>query len=522
MQGKQMNKINTRFTNMMKKLLYCMSVMLATLLLVGCTPDDGPKIGPGNPGEQTAHEVEIHLGVVSNAGSSSRSGNGRITGTFSRANSDYSDTNAQTGEWMKNWLVVIVDSNHQIIDIKKNGTYDNGETERSQDTFWERMSPGTYTFYSFANISSSELGIDAYKKGGILPADFFEQKKYSVKIPSLVFADHWSDFETDYFKNGIPMSNKQEITIGENDKSIDLEVIRMLAKVQLQLTNNTDHSITFKGLKLSDVTPNDEPDNLMLLPGADEKDSLGITHVSAPKLGTTKKLVQAYTQKPEGAGHDYVIQGNNASTTNICFYVNESEATAENKYLVLQLQTQDNDNTATQVNRRLAMLDWRKICRNDYRIIPIKLEDYAIEWEVEAFTPIGVLPEVEDDGDNLTVTMGYYGEFHIVPKVRQLSTNQFTTVHAGSFTYVEGLKDIFDTEPQWNQYSRKVEGEMANIAGTSIYALTLKVYNDAYHDKEITLTRKVRFVMNPVNLSSRSASGNKFPACQWQKVEFNP
>ena len=515
--------MNTRITNMIKKLLYNMGVVIVTLLLMGCVPDDGPTIGPGDPEQQAAHQVEIHLGVVSNTDHSSRASQGRMAiGSSSRVNSDYSDVNMRAGELMKNWLVVIVDSNHQIIDIKENGKYDNGETERSQDTFWERMSPGTYTFYSFANISKSELGIDKYKKGDTLPANFFEKKTYSVQIPSLVFADHWSDFENDYFTNGIPMSNKQEITIGENDKSIDLEVIRMLAKVQLQLTNNTDHAITFKGLKLSDVTPNDKSDNLMLLPGTDAKDRQDVTHVEDTNLGTTDKLVQAYTQKPEGAGHDYIIQAHNASPVTICFYVNESEATAENKYFVLQLQTVDNDNSATQVNRRLAMLDWRKICRNDYRIIPIKLEDYAIEWEVEAFTPIGVLPEVEDDGDNLTVTMGYYGEFHIVPKVRQLSTNQFTSVHTGSFEYVEGSKDIFDTEPSWSNKGERVEGEMANKAGTSIYALTLKVYNDVYHDKEITLTRKVRFVMNPVNLSSRSAIGTHSPVFQWQKVEFNP
>ena len=196
-----------------------MSVVIVTLLLVGCVPDDGPTIGPGDPEQQTAHQVEIHLGVVSNADHSSRASQGGITFGASRVNSDYSDTNAQTGEWMRNWLVVIVDGKNQIIDIKENGTYDNGETERSQDTFWERMSPGTYTFYSFANISSSELGIDTYKKGGTLPADFFEQKKYSVKIPSLVFADHWSDFETDYFKNGIPMSNKQEIPLAKMTKA---------------------------------------------------------------------------------------------------------------------------------------------------------------------------------------------------------------------------------------------------------------------------------------------------------------
>lgn len=494
-----------------KKLLYGLSVVLAIFLLMGCVPDDGPTIGPGDPEGQVAHRIEIRLGVLSNAsgsGSSSRTNEGVGTGPASRVNSDYSDVNMQAGELMRNWLVVIVDKDRKIVDIVENGKYESGETERAQDTFWERMTAGTYTFYSFANIKPSELGIDTYKKGDTLPADFFEQKKYSVKIPSLVFADHWSDFENDYFPNGIPMSNKQEVTIGYDTQSIDLEVIRMLAKVQLQLTNNTDHDITFKGLKLSDITPNDESDNLMLLPGKDSTDTLGITHVAEPHLGTSNKLVQAYTSKAEGPGHDYVIEHNassasDPSVTNICFYVNESEATAENKYLVLQLQTVDNDNNATQVNRRLAMLDWRKICRNDYRIIPIKLDDYTIDWDVESFTPIGVLPEVEDDGENLTITMGYYGEFHIIPKVRQLSNNQLTSVNTGDFSYVMGSKNIFDVEPKWSTNGRRVEGEMANQAGTAIYSLTLNVYKDVYHSEAITLTRKVRFVMNPVKFEQQ-------------------
>lgn len=511
---------------MFRKLLYGLSVVFTLFLLMGCVPDDGPVVGPGDPEGDVTHQVEIRLGVVSNAsdaGSSSRSAFGMEENPVSRVNSDYSDINMQAGELMRNWLVVIVDKDHKIVDIVENGKYESGETERAQDSFWERMTAGTYTFYSFANIQQSELGIDNYKKGDTLPADFFEQKKYSVKIPSLVFADHWSDFENDYFPNGIPMSNKQEVTIGDDTQSIDLEVIRMLAKVQLQLTNNTGHDITFKGLKLSDITPN-EADNLMLLPGKDSTDNQGITHVAEPHLGTTNKLVQAYTSKAEGTGHDYVIEHNASSTsapsvTNICFYVNESEATAENKYLVLQLQTVDNDNTATQVNRRLAMLDWRKICRNDYRIIPIKLDDYAIDWDVESFTPIGVLPEVEDDGENLTIAMGYYGEFHIIPKVRQLSTNQLTSVNTGEFSYVMGSKSIFDVEPKWSTNGRRVEGEMANQAGTAIYALTLNVYKDVYHSEAITLTRKVRFVMNPVNLSRANTASNPHE-CKWQKLKL--
>lgn len=468
----------------MRKLLYLLSWGLVTFILMGCVPDANPAIDSGDSSDGATRQVEICLGVASDV----------TAGT--RAGSDYTDVNMQAGELMKNWIIVMVDADGRIVDIVKNGPYDAGETERSQDSFWKRMKQGTYTFYSFANLTPSEIGINAYGVGDTLPADFFEQKKCSVKIPSLVFADHWSDFGNDYFPQGIPMSNKQVVTIGKDTKAVHLEVIRMVAKVVLQLTNNTDHDITFKGLTLSDVTP-DVADNLMLLPGKDETDEQGIVHVSDANLATTQKQTVAYASMALGTGHDYVVK-RSGQAVNICFYINESKATDENKYHILQLQTIDSDHSSTVINRRLAMLNWSKICRNDYRVIPIKLDDYSIEWNVQSFTPIGVLPQIEDDGENLTITMGYYGEFHIIPKVRQLSTGYYSAVQSGSFKWVTGSKDIFDVEPRWSLHGKRVEGEMANLAGSSVYALTLTVNKDIYGKEQITLTRKVRFVMNPV------------------------
>lgn len=471
----------------MRKLLYLLSWGLVTFILMGCVPDANPAIDSGDSSDGATRQVEICLGVASDAAAGTRAG------------SDYTDVNMQAGELMKNWIIVMVDADNRIVDIVANGPYDAGETERSQDSFWKRMKQGTYTFYSFANLTRKEIGIDTYRVGDTLPAGFFEHMKCSVKIPSLFFADHWSDFGNDYFPQGIPMSNKQVVTIGKDTKAVHLEVIRMVAKVVLQLTNNTDHDITFKGLTLSDVTP-DVADNLMLLPGKDETDEQGIVHVSDANLATTQKQMVTYASMALGTGHDYVVKRNGQAVTNICFYINESKATDENKYHILQLQTIDSDHSSTVINRRLAMLNWSKICRNDYRVIPIKLDDYSIEWDVQSFTPIGVLPQIEDDGENLTITMGYYGEFHIIPKVRQLSTGYYSAVQSGSFKWVTGSKDIFDVEPQWSLYGKRVEGEMANMAGSSVYALTLTVNKDIYGEEQITLTRKVRFVMNSVNL----------------------
>ena len=474
-------------------------VLAAAYLLVSCTPDR-PAIGP-EPSSARLVRVKVSLSALS-AGSGASSD---ASGSSSRAvtSDPDDDDNAVTGEEMRNWFVVIV-QNGKVVELVKSDTFSDGEGEKDEDDFFVNIPASEQgiptTFYSFANIQPSEVGLDNLQSGDAFPADF-DAKTYRVDGNLGLFADHMTDL-IPRFKNGIPMSNKQTVNITEDTQYINLEVIRMLAKVKLQVQNVTGHTIKLVGLTLSDVTPNSsellgESNNLKLLPGkSDEADK----QVIETNLNTAEKQVMSLTAMHDNNGYGYNIAP--GESQDICFYMNESEATEENKYFVLQLQTEDNDNTATKVNRRLAMLDWRKICRNDYRIIPIQLSDYSIEWEVEAFTPIGVLPEVEDDGKNLTLTMGYYGEFHIAPVVRELSTGYKAEVLNGSFAWVAGSKDMFDVAPVWNQAGKRVEGEMANQGGTSIYSLTMTA-RKPFGSEQITLTRKVRFVMNPVNLSKR-------------------
>lgn len=461
--------------------------LIAMLGLLACTPDALPTVGP-EPAPEPGNEesVEIQVGVR------------------------HADAQIVEGELMRDWLVVICNEDNRIVDIVRNGAYADTETEHSEDEFWERMSPGTYTFYSFANIQPEELGLAGKGKGDVLPQDFFEQQKYSVQIPSLTFADHWSDYPSDYFPQGIPMSNKQVIDIGSETKSVQLEVVRMVAKMMLAITNVTSHDVTLTGLTLSDTTPSTITDNLMLLPAADSIDAEGKRHVGAPHLAITEaqKQVARYTPMPisESQGSSaastagYVIP-KNGGQKNICFYVNESEATAENKYFVLQLLTAEG---GQETAHRYAMLNWRQICRNDLREIPIRLDDYSILWRVEAFSSIGVLPKVEDDGENLTITFSNYGEFHIIPSVVQLSTGKVVDSWNLSnlrcdeiISTPSGRNGIFDSAPRWVKSAFRIEGEMGNRSGTSIYQISMDVKKP--DDTKITLARKVRFVMNAVH-----------------------
>lgn len=306
----------------MKKLLSYICWVLAIFSLMGCSSDGGAEMIPEQPAAECV-SVKLQLGVSESRGAT-RAG--------------YSDSLNSSGEWMKNWFVVIA-SNHQIDTIITNHPYGSGELERALDDCWVRLKPGKHVFYSFANIQPSELGLEGKKKGDELPDDF-EQYKYHVEIPKLAFADHWTDFGDDsqsFFKNGIPMSNRQEIDIDNNTRSINLEVIRMVAKVELSITNTSGHPITIRKVVLSDQTPN-SMENLMLFPAADEVDNQGVAHVGKPNLCTQQKQVVTYEGLNNGEGYTVSAHGGKQY---IRFYVNESEATDENKYFVLQLHTDD-------------------------------------------------------------------------------------------------------------------------------------------------------------------------------------
>ena len=494
--------------------LIAITLFVAIHLLSSCSADSEQEGSSSSPQKELT-EVRLNLGVAETR-TERQDGANRNT----RANtSDPDDSdNAVTGEMMRNWFVVIVQEG-KIVDLVKSADFYDQDGERDEDDVLVKIPSSEEgietTFYSFANIQPSALGLGEAKAGDAFPTDF-DSKTYKVDGNFGVFADHMTDFETIINQmGGIPMSNKQTMLIKKDTKSVQLEVIRMLAKVKLQVKNITGHTIKMVGLTISDVTPNsseltqptlsqsesknkhsegEDKQNLKLLPGKSNEQG---TQVIETNLNTSEKQVMRLQAMRNNNGLGYNIAP--GTTQDICFYMNESEATAENKYFVLQLQTEDNDNTGTKVNRRLAMLDWRKICRNDYRIIPIELGDYAIEWNVEAFTPIGVLPEVEDDGENLTITMGYYGEFHIAPVMRELSTGYTGEILSGDFTYVDGDKSVFDIEPAWSQAGMRVEGEMANNSGIALYSLSLTA-RKPFGTEQITLTRKVRFVMEAVNL----------------------
>lgn len=489
----------------MAKIYYYICIW-AVCLLAACSAGDDATSFPGQADAENRVGVTLQLSALSSQTSqSSRS-------SLTRAGWE-TDTEAWPGEMMKSWFVVVVQNGQ----IEKIITSDlkSDVTEVEKDQVFVKLNTGETTFYSFANIKPEDIGLDASKSVGQPLPPGFDDKTYQMDGNSKLF--HQSMVPD--LQNGYPMSNKQIVNITDNQQVINLEVIRMVAKVQLSITNATDHAIVLKTITLSDVTQNGNQ-NIKLLPNVDSNNQLQVNLANSAKKGTITLTA---------AENDGITIKERATQT-ACFYMNESlvdkGADGGNRYFILSLTTVD-ATTGTTSNHRYAMLSWNEIRRNDYLKIPIKLEDYQIRWKVEAFSPIGVLPKVTDDGKNLSLDFGYYGEFHIKPEVIKLSRTgsqtlpvsqwQMGTDAAGSDgwtlkeQYPQGADgvNIFDSSPAWVPSAYRLEGEMGNRTGSAIYTMKIKVKEQNGLGMYPIISRKVRFTMNQLDLTRAGKNTEK-------------
>lgn len=346
---------------------------------------------------------------------------------------------------MHNCFVVIV-QNGKIQDIVVKNDF---TEEVEQTSLKAKAELGNATFYSFANITPAELGITMTTT----PAEI-ESKYYKVEGNTQTLST-----------KGIPMSNKQTVNITSKKQQVDLEVIRMMAKVELNFTNDTGYDLSIKSVKLTDITDN-AANNVSLLP---MKDASGNVVPNINDAATYKD----YTVSIGGTSGTQVKNGGTLQTT---FYVNESVA-RNPKYFVLSINTDKGT-----VTNRIAMTEWSKIARNDYLVIPVKLVDYRIELEPQVFTAIGVIPELSYSVDRITATFKSYGEFHLKLHVIKRSDN--TELNNWTFKGIRTLEadpaggegtSIYDEAPYFETRTKTFEGYISPRKGYAIHEINVEI-----------------------------------------------
>lgn len=421
-----------------KNIFTYMLALFSTLAIVGCSFEEDHADCQGK-GEGEKMQVELRLTASASSLTRSYSTSDGVT------RASWVDTNAaREGEMMHNCFVVIVQNGKIQSIVQRDFT-----EEVEQTSLKAKAELGNATFYSFANITPAELGITMTTT----PAEI-ESKYYKVEGNTAQLS-----------AKGIPMSNKQTVNITNKKQQVDLEVIRMMAKVELNFTNDTGYDLSIKSVKLTDITDN-AANNVSLLP---MKDASGNVVPNINASATYKD----YTVSIGGTSGTQVKNGGTLQTT---FYVNESVA-RNPKYFVLSINTDKGT-----VTNRIAMTEWSKIARNDYLVIPVKLVDYRIELEPQVFTAIGVIPELNYVGDRITATFKSYGEFHLKLHVIKRSDN--TELTNWTFKSIRTLEadpaggegtSIYDEAPYFDKRTKTFEGYISPRKGYAIHEINVEI-----------------------------------------------
>lgn len=369
------------------KTIHTALILMVLAFMTACSTDSADPIQGDSGGDNPGDKITVHM-TLSTAPSS---------GT--RASLSWTD--GVDAENMKSWVVAFVKDNKVVSFVENTNVSENNRIKDDVTITDLPKGEATYQVYSFANLTAAELGIS---------------KGVEVHFDNMQWKMNGNGFNVNATDcKGIPMSNKQEVTVNASGKPsiTELWVVRMLAKVTLRFKNPSTTPLVINDITISDITKNSsengDKENVKLLPKHSDADKDQV--VCTPNLvGQTATESYQYTlPSPK------TIAANTSDYTEeneISFYVNESEAGNTSKYFIINL------NTSAGVKRYALFKDWTTIARNDHHILPISLDDYKLKFDVQSFTAIGLYPSIKDNGTTLSYTCYYpEEEFHIQPKV---------------------------------------------------------------------------------------------------------
>ena len=486
--------------------------MVATM--VACSSDDDAASVEQRPDGNEF--VSLRLGVA---------GNNDMSKTKTRARTiNWNDGNATDDEMMNLWVVVVTNTSDGSVVKCIACRPPVGSTEQEIDEVGNVLR-GNYTVYSFANISvqnvCSLLGLTApatLPAIGNTPVDISVTGTVTNAAARMatVNGNNFDPTAADngYGEKGIPMSNVQ--TISPDDQERDLIVVRMLAKIEVQVFNDGETDATIESISLTDITPNAE-NNLKLLPNygttPDFPDDMEAHHRDLqPNLGTGAKPTGNMTYTPAAGSGVVAHTGHRSSDATpqpvtFTFYVNESAKPENNTsatlgngsglfYLTLGIKT----GTGEDVVYSHALIDqrgeteadngaWHYIARNDYRVIPVILSDWLFRIEPLAFVPIAGYPAVMLSSDAQKATFSTGGPIILQPFVKKRTdTNwrdfsdpdvEFVSVHWSNSDGDDqsGAGKILESPLQYDATSKCLYGVLNNSLAARLYktAVTITV-----------------------------------------------
>ena len=441
-----------------KRYTYLIIYIIASVFFAACTSDDVER--EKAEGEMT--HVSMTLAT-------------RATGTPEAAASDAE----KIGSW---WVVFVSKTTGNVQKIVSHSSFSPAVEEERVEL---DIPVGTYTLYSFANITPS-----ATSSGSVTIADFTFTEGAAAPLATDINAKTFA--LTNGWTGAIPMTGTQSVTVtGRANETFSIEVVRMLAKMEFQYRNSSSKKLDIVSLTLNSM----QTDEVPLLP------DYGILENGWKFPTTTYGSLTSLSRTYDGAsGHPAAISlaaysgsGSLPSSTDK-FYMQESTARqTESKRYLLSLNVKRDEGSPETLYFMLDKTNeepskpLQTIYRNDHVIVPLTITDYTIGLDASNYPPIGGYPQAtvtsDDDLQSFYCTFGTQGVFCIKPTVYSTSTGANLMYGAwsyeGSFTF-DGNTDIFvksGSVPDLtiDPLTGEIVGKLTTATGTACITIQVKV-----------------------------------------------
>lgn len=292
-------------------------------------------------------------------------------------------------------------------------------------------------------------------------------------------------------RRNVEITDNFETSPGITGERNSIEVIRLFAKIDVQIRNTSSSSITVNSIKFGQLNKGEVP----LFPdytnlGADGKPSANPPAILSTQLDDYGKAKADCKERPEITVGSTIANTEDA-VAKALFYVRESSAatthTNERFYITVNY-TRSSDPTKTVEEHYTSLDELQWIQRNDHIVIPITISESTIDWEVLFYPPIGGYPAVvkPQDGDEDSFIFMTPGKFSIRPMRKSggvespatgvdFKINGVTDTDGNSLLNADGtLKDgtIFKTLPKIND-SGEIIGELGTDTGSAIIDCTI-------------------------------------------------
>lgn len=311
------------------------------------------------------------------------------------------------------WLVVAYDDENAELAgyTSSEGTWTPDINDPDPDSRTEvemRLPLGKYSFYAFANLQSLEDGTSLYQK--ITGAHSLAELSEVKILDSGTSIDTRNEEKKGKFggeeasRKRIPMSSyaqKHTVLPVPAENKFEIPLIRMIGKVQVEITNNLDKSITVNRLDIMNLRKGSLP--IWLLPWGNEnylefKDDKDLEEPLVPSFPkdanpSVVSLEDLYTESIKPGDNEKEIQakpvdGENGSKRAYIRYIPETNAAVGENGGGIHLGVEIEGRPRTE---HLTGFDF--VRRNDLLVIPVLITNITTKLEVaEQRLPIGVYP----------------------------------------------------------------------------------------------------------------------------------